>query len=94
MPRRKKKPTLLKFRVIPLVRMPKSKMFQLLKQACETGIVPPEIEVQTLDWWSRKGGRWRPGATLNARDAEELRNCYEFLTGAVTKRDIRVERVR
>jgi len=29
---------------------------------------------------------------LSARDAAELKNCYNYLVGAVTKQDVRVER--
>jgi hypothetical protein len=92
--RQSRTPLQLKFRVVPLVRMPKSQLFLFLKQACETGVVPKEIEIRTLDWEHKRGGVWRSGSTLSGDDAQELRNCYEILTGAVGKRDIRVEKPR
>jgi hypothetical protein len=95
MPRRQSRtPLQIKFRVVPLVRMPKSQLFIFLKRACESGVVPPEIEIQTLDWQHKRGGVWRPGTVLSGDDAAELRNCYEMLTGAVGKRDVRVEKPR
>lgn len=90
----KHRPTQLKIRARPLVRMPKSRFFALIKQACETGVVPDEIEMQTLNWNHKRGSHLMPGTTLSAEDAQELRNCYEFLTGAVGKRDVRVEKPR
>lgn len=94
MARRKPRRTLLKIRVVPLVRMPKSRLFTLIKQACETGIIPDDIELQTLNWDHGTGGSYRRGYSLSARDRENLRNCYEFLTGAVGKSSIRVEHPR
>ncbi len=92
--KQKKQPqrTLLKIRAIPLARMPKSVFFQKIRQACRDGVVPDDIEIQTLNWGHAKGGRYAPGSELSGEDAEELRNCYQVLTGA-GKSDIRFERV-
>lgn len=94
MPRRRPRRTLLKIRAIPLVRMPKSRLFKLIKEACDTGIISDEIELQTLNWDHGSGSSFRRGRVLSARDREELQRCYDFLTGAVGKSNIRVEHPR
>lgn len=85
---------MLKIRAVPLVRMPKSVFFELIRKACRDGIVPEQIEITTLNWDHRTGQRYAPGAVLSGKDREELRNCYTYLTGAVGKRDVRVEHPR
>ncbi len=83
--------SLLKIRAVPLVRMPKSEFFRKIRHACRTGVVPDDIEIRTLNWDHAYGGRYLPGATLDGNDAEELRNCYQLLTGA-GKGSIRFDR--
>ena len=73
--------TLLKIRAVPLVRMPKSRFFELIRQACRDGVVPPDIRITTLNWDHAVGSRYVPGQVLSARHAEELRNCYLLLAG-------------
>lgn len=90
MPRRKPRRTLLKIRAVPLVRMPKSHFFKLIRQACRTGVVPDDIRITTLNWDHAVGQRYMPGQVLSARDASELRNCYNLITGVGTG-DVRVE---
>lgn len=85
---------MLKIRAVPLVRMPKSRLFYLIKQACETGIIPNEIRITTLNWDHRVGRELQPGQVLSADDKQELNNCAAFLFGAVGKRDVRVEKPR
>ena len=92
--RRRQRVTLLKIRAVPLVRMPKSHFFELIRRACRDGVVPQDIRITTLNWDHRNGRVYQPGQVLDAEDAEELRNCYNFLVGAVGKRDIRVETPR
>lgn len=89
--RRGARRTLLKIRATPLVRMPKSKFFELIRQAARTGVVPPEIKLTTLNWDHARGGQYLPGATLSARDHDELKATYDLLAG-VEKGEIRVER--
>lgn len=83
--------TLLKIRAVPLVRMPKSRFFKLIRQACRKGVIPEDIRLTTLDWQHGRGRQYAPGSILSARDAEELRNCYDLLT-SLEKADLRVER--
>lgn len=86
--------TMLKIRAIPLVRMPKSRFFEQIRRACRDGIVPDDIEIVTMNWDHQTGRRYIPGTKLSGRNAEDLRNCYNYLVGAVGKRDIRVENPR
>lgn len=88
--RRGSRRTLLKIRAVPLVRMPKSKFFELIRQAARTGIVPPEIKLTTLNWDHARGATYLPGAVLSAREHEELKATYDLLAG-MEKGDIRVE---
>jgi hypothetical protein len=83
--------TLLKIRAVPRVRMPKSVFFQKIRHACRDGIVPPDIEITTLNWDHAQGNRYLPGQVLSGKDAAELRNCYNILVG-VGKQDVRFER--
>lgn len=92
--RRRARVTSLKIRAVPLVRMPKSRLFYLIKQACETGIVPSEIRITTLNWDHRVGRALQPGQVLSADDRQELQNCAAYLFGAITKHDVRVEKPR
>jgi hypothetical protein len=91
---RRKRPrkTLLKIRGVPLVRMPKSRFFYLIRLACDTGIVPSEIQITTLNWDHAQGERYMPGQVLSARKRAELRECGAYLFGAIGKHDVRVEK--
>jgi hypothetical protein len=90
--RQRPRVTLLKIRAVPLVRMPKSRFFYLIQKACDTGIVPDEIQITTLNWDHAQGQRLMPGRTLSGKDRDELRECAAYLFGAVGKHDIRVEK--
>src|SRR5690242_5406384 len=92
--RRRPRVTLLKIRAVPLVRMPKSRLFYLIRKACETGVVPREIRITTLNWDHRLGRVLQPGQVLSAEDRQELKNCEAYLFGAVDRRDVRVEKPR
>lgn len=70
--------------------MPKSVFFRKIREACRRGIVPNDITISTLNWDHEQGGRYMPGETLSGSDREELKNCYDLLTGA-SNRDIRFE---
>jgi hypothetical protein len=89
--RRRPRKTLLKIRAVPLVRMPKSRFFYLIKKACDTGVVPPDIQITTLNWDHAQGRRYMPGRELSGRDRAELQECASYLFGKVDKHDIRVE---
>ncbi len=92
--RRKPRPTQLKIRAVPLVRMPKSRFFELIRDACKNGVIPKDIRMESLNWDHKVGRSWNAGTVLSAADADELRQCYAYLTGAVGKRDVRVESPR
>lgn len=84
--------TLLKIRAVPLERMPKSRFFALIKEACATGVIPASVRITTLNWDHAQGRRYMEGEVLSAKDREELQNCADFLFGPPTKHDVRVER--
>jgi hypothetical protein len=86
--RKRNRSTQLKIRATPLERMPKSMFFRLIKRACDSGIVPNNIEISTLNWAHGTGRKYGAGATLSADDAELLRQCYGVLSNAD---EIRVE---
>jgi len=94
MPRRKKKGlprrTQVKIRAIPLIPMPKSVFYSLIRQACRTGIVPQHLELTTMDWAKGTGNKLRSGSTLDASDHDALKLAYKVLTES----DIRIERVK
>lgn len=92
--RKRPRRTLLKIRAVPLVKMPKSRFFSLIRKACSTGIVPDDIEITTLNWDHAVGHRYNRGSVLSARDKAELQACADYLLGAVGKGDIRVETPR
>lgn len=92
MSKRRARVTLLKIRAVPLERMPKSRFFHLIKQACETGIVPDGIRITTLNWDHGVGQSFTEGQKLSGAQIQELRNCGDFLFGPDGKHDVRVER--
>lgn len=84
----------LKFRVKPLVRMPKSVLFAKIRQSCKHGVVADDLEIMTLQWghgWPRGGHRYTAGQELSGDDATELENAYDLLT-AFDKSDVRFEK--
>lgn len=90
--RRRARVTLLKIRAVPLERMPKSRFFHLIKEACKTGIVPRGIRITTLNWDHGIGQQFNEGDILDGQKIQELRNCGDFLFGPDHKHDVRVER--
>jgi hypothetical protein len=90
--KRRARVTQLKIRAIPLERMPKSRFFHLIREACRTGIVPAGIRLTTLNWDHGVGRSFQAGDVLSANDAQELRNCGDFMFGPDDKHDVRVER--
>jgi hypothetical protein len=72
--------------------MPKSRFYALIRQACREGVIPNDLRLSTLNWDHARGRQYLPGQVLSGRDAAELRNCYNYLVGGITKQDVRVER--
>jgi len=92
MPRRGKTPRRLeiKFRVRPLVRMPKSEMFRKLKEFVETGIVPDDIDVAYMEYQHAHGRRFSAGERIQPHEQEELAKFYAVMT-AIQPEDMTVE---
>lgn len=69
----------IKFRVRPLVRMPKSVMFGKLLEAVESGVVPDDIEIAYVEYGHGSGRHLAAGARLSADEMGELRTFYNVL---------------
>jgi hypothetical protein len=69
----------LKFRVKPLVRMPKSVMFGKLRHFVKTGEAPDDLEVAYMSYDHKVGRKFQPGERLMADEQEELEKFYDVL---------------
>lgn len=87
-PRQKKVPAIskaqprklfLKFRVRPLVRMPKSVMFAKLRHFVKSGEAPHDLEVAYMSYDHQVGRKFQPGQRLTADEQEELEKFYDVL---------------
>lgn len=78
---------MLKFRVIAMHPMPKSRMFKLLKRSIDTGILQEGIEIMEMNWSSGSGRRWSAG-NIDAEDLEEMRSFFNMIRHS----DIRAEK--
>jgi hypothetical protein len=86
--RRKDSALLMKFRVIPRVRMTRSHMFRLLDQFVSTGVVPKDIDVESADYAHGIGKRWIGGERYrDISDITKMINAFKAAT------DVRFEKV-
>ncbi|MCP4899831.1 MAG: hypothetical protein GY906_22925 [bacterium] len=90
MPRKKpdRRSLMMKIRVRPLVRMPKSELIRQVRKAIRTRMVPDTIEISYMDWEKGDGAELNSGR-LEGRQLDDLRAFYN----AFTESDIRAERV-
>jgi len=79
----------LKFRVRPLVRMPKSVMFAKLRRFVEVGIAPKDLEVAYMSYDHTVGKKFAPGERIQGHDHDELRKFYGVML-ALQPQDIEV----
>lgn len=63
---------MLKFRVRPLVRMPKSVMFDKLRDFALSGLAPDDLEVSWFSYSHMKGGVYKAGTRIEADEKEQL----------------------
>jgi hypothetical protein len=63
---------MLKFRVRPLARMPKSVMFDKLRDFALSGIAPDDLEVSWFSYSHLRGGVYPPGQKIEADEKEQL----------------------
>lgn len=82
---------MLKFRVRLLRRMPKSMVWQRIKDTVAYGVVPDDIELISMDWSHGQGKRFTPGSTIDGDDLGELEKFYAVLT-KMDEGSVRVER--
>lgn len=73
-----------KFRVIPLVRMPRSVMFKKLDDFMRTGHMADDLELVASDFGRSQGFHVQPGKTwdVDSVDMQALRGLYEAFKSA------------
>lgn len=81
----------LKFRVKPLVRMPKSVMFDKLRHAVRTGEMPDDLVIAYMSYDHSIGKQFRPGDRIQGDDHEELEKFYNVLISMDKQEDFTVE---
>ena len=81
----------LKFRVRPLVTMPKSVMFDKLAELVRTGIMPDDLEVAYMSYDRKQHGRFVPGGRISPEDHEDLRKFYEVMV-SIDRGDVHAKR--
>ena len=74
----RRKEVMLKFRVVTLHPMPKSRAFKLLKRSIDTGIIQEGIEIMAMDWESGGGQRWSSGE-IDPDSLEEMRAFFNMI---------------
>lgn len=82
----------IKFRVKPLVRMPKSVMLAKIREVCLTGIVPDDIEVAYMEYGHGRGGSYTAGKRLDADSLSEFQNLWQVVVGMEQQGTVRIER--
>lgn len=79
---------LLKFRVRPLVRMPKSELFRKLRHMVRTGEVPDDVDVAYVEYGHGTGRSFKAGERLTPDEMGQFEQFYNVLTsigaGSVT----------
>lgn len=91
-PPRKPRKLLLKFRIIPHVRIPRSVAWALLKDAVATGIMPEEFDIAYMDYAHKQGRVLKAGNSLSLEELEDFRNLLGIMAGAEQQDTIRLER--
>lgn len=76
----------MKFRVIPLRRMPKSELFRRLKESIDTGVVADDIEILGMDWGHGRGIRARSGYAFTTDELAEMTKFYQVLSAVPDSR--------
>lgn len=89
-PKREPRKLFLKFRVKPLVNMPKSVMFDKLAELVRTGRMPSDLEVSFMSYDHKRYGRFVPGKQIPADEHEDLRRFYEVMV-SIDREDVRAK---
>jgi hypothetical protein len=69
----------LKFRVRPLVRMPKSVMFQKLQEFASSGIAPHDLEVAYMEYSHGSGKKYHAGERIAGAELQDLEKFVRVL---------------
>lgn len=81
----------LKFRIKPLVRMPKSVMLDKLRHAVRTGVMPNDLIIAYMSYDHMKGKQFQPGDRIQGGAHDELVKFYDVLI-SMDKQEMEVER--
>ena len=90
MPRKHAGALTLKLRVRTTERMTKGTMLRRLRRTLDTGTLQPGIELDWIDWASRKTGKLHEGMYLGADAEEALYKFFHALVDAGTAARIAV----
>lgn len=91
-PKRIPRTLLLKFRIIPHVRIPRTVVWVLLKEAVASGVMPDEFDIEYMDYDHMKGRVFQAGKSLSFEELEEFRNLLGLMYEAEKQKTIRLER--
>lgn len=84
---------LLKFRIIPKVRMPRSVALAKLLESIQTGYMPDDLEVAYMDYSHKVGKVLQAGSRLSGEDLDDFKNLTAIMMGAEEQDTIRFEKV-
>jgi len=91
-PKRFPRKLLLKFRIIPHVRIPRTVAWVLLKEAIASGVMPEEFDIAYMDYAHAQGKVLKAGQSLSLEELADFRNLLGILSGAEQQGTVRLER--
>ena len=91
-PKRFPRKLLLKFRIIPHVRIPRSVAWLYLKEAVASGVMPNEFDIEYMDYAHKQGKVLKAGQSLSLEELSEFRNLLGIMSGAEQQGTVRLER--
>ena len=91
-PKRFPRKLLLKFRIIPHVRLPRTVAWLLLKEAIASGVMPEEFDIAYMDYAHKQGKVLKAGQSLSLEELADFRNLLGIMSGAEQQDTIRLER--
>lgn len=92
-PKRKPRKLLLKFRIMPKVRMPRSVAWQKVMDFVATGEMPHDLDISFMDYDHQVGKQFFAGDQVSPEDFDEFKNLLAIMAGAKEQEPIRLERI-
>lgn len=92
--RRRVRTVMLKFRVVPMIRMPRSKMFAEMLASIESGVASRWLRMEYVNYEGKVGASIKPGSTMKKQEQQDLADVYELMVAASEQGGVRFERVR